>query len=96
MTHQIMCSWLLFVICWLLTIIVPPSLQVNPCVVQSFFMNAGAFLIQVRQELKKVTWPTRAEVVQMTTLVIIVSLAVGIYIGVIDVALTKAIETVVK
>ncbi|OGK53759.1 preprotein translocase subunit SecE [Candidatus Roizmanbacteria bacterium RIFCSPLOWO2_01_FULL_45_11] len=59
-------------------------------------MNAGAFLIQVRQELKKVTWPTRAEVVQMTTLVIIVSLAVGIYIGVIDVALTKAIETVVK
>jgi len=65
-------------------------------VVQSFFMNAGAFLIQVRQELKKVTWPTRAEVVQMTTLVIIVSLAVGIYIGVIDVALTKAIETVVK
>lgn len=77
-------------------IIVPPSLQVNPCVVQSFFMNAGAFLIEVRRELKKVTWPTRQEIVQMTTLVILVSLAVGIYIGVIDVVLAKIVETVIK
>lgn len=59
-------------------------------------MNAGAFLIEVRRELKKVTWPTRQEITQMTTLVVVVSLAVGIYIGIIDVVLAKAIELIVK
>lgn len=59
-------------------------------------MDPVAFLKEVRTELKKVVWPTRAEIIRMTGLVIIVSLAVGIYIGVIDIALAKALEIVVK
>ena len=35
-------------------------------------------------ELKKVTWPTRETVIRLTLLVIAVSLAVGLYIAVLD------------
>lgn len=59
-------------------------------------MNPAKFLKEVRRELQKVTWPTRAEVTRMTGLVIIVSLAVGIYIGVIDIVLAKTLETVIR
>jgi len=36
-------------------------------------------------ELKKVTWPTRAETIKLTTTVIIISLAVGAFIGGLDI-----------
>ena len=35
-------------------------------------------------ELKKVTWPTRETVIRLTLLVIAVSVAVGIYIALLD------------
>jgi preprotein translocase subunit SecE len=35
-------------------------------------------------ELKKVTWPTRETVIRLTLLVIAVSIAVGLYIAVLD------------
>jgi len=59
-------------------------------------MNPVKFLKEVRRELQKVVWPTRAEVMRMTGLVIIVSLAVGIYIGLIDITLAKVLESVIK
>ena len=47
------------------------------------------FLKEVRSELKRVVWPTRQEAVRLTTVVIIVSVLVGIYIGALDYILTK-------
>ncbi|MDO8609539.1 MAG: preprotein translocase subunit SecE [bacterium] len=48
------------------------------------------------EELKKVTWPTRKETIRLTTIVIAISLIIGIYIGIIDVLLTKGLEIVTK
>ncbi|MBI4137109.1 preprotein translocase subunit SecE [Candidatus Roizmanbacteria bacterium] len=59
-------------------------------------MNPVQFLKEVRRELSKVSWPSRAEVMRMTGLVIIISFAVGIYIGVIDIGLAKTLESVIK
>ena len=42
------------------------------------------YLIESWSELKKVTWPTRETVIRLTLLVIAVSVAVGIYIAVLD------------
>ena len=42
------------------------------------------FFVEVRSELKKVTWPTRETVIRLTLLVIAVSVAVGLYIAVLD------------
>jgi len=48
-----------------------------------------SFLKEVRDELKKVVWPTRQEVIRLTAVVIIVSVGVGIFLGGTDLILTK-------
>ena len=47
-----------------------------------------------KEELKKVTWPTREETVNKTILVIIISLAVAVYLGIIDYLLTFGLEKI--
>jgi preprotein translocase subunit SecE len=42
------------------------------------------YLREVIQEIKKVTWPSREQTQNMTILVIIASLIVGLYIGLLD------------
>lgn len=46
-------------------------------------------------ELKKVTWPTRAEITRLTVAVIIISIIVGLFLGGIDLFLTKVLEKVI-
>lgn len=48
------------------------------------------------EELKKVTWPTRQETIKLTTIVIVISLIIGSYIGIIDVLLTKLLEMIAR
>ena len=50
------------------------------------------FLEESWSELKKVSWPTREQVRNLTILVIAVSLAVGLYITVLDVIFSQAIK----
>ena len=42
------------------------------------------YLSEVRQELLRVSWPSRQQTMQKTGIVIGVSIAVGLYIGVLD------------
>ena len=44
------------------------------------------FLEEAWSELKKVTWPTREQVRNLTVLVLTISLVVGVYITVLDAA----------
>ena len=55
-----------------------------------------AFLRETQDELKKVVWPSRQEVIRLTFVVIAVSLLVGLFLGALDFAFTKILETVVK
>jgi preprotein translocase subunit SecE len=48
------------------------------------------------EELKKVTWPTKEQTIRLTVIVIGISLIIGIYIGIIDVLLTKGLEMLAK
>jgi len=50
----------------------------------------------VIKELKKVTWPTKQQTIRLTSVVIIISLIIGLYIGIIDVLLTKGLEFFTK
>jgi preprotein translocase subunit SecE len=54
------------------------------------------FVQEVVEELKKVSWPSRNETIRLTMVVITISLIIGIYIGIIDVLLTKGLEVVTK
>lgn len=42
------------------------------------------FLKEVRQELKKVTWPSRQDTIKHTLIIIGVSLAVAVFLGGLD------------
>ena len=42
------------------------------------------FVQEVIAELKKVTWPTRAETLKLTVVVIAISVIVGVFIGILD------------
>ena len=52
-------------------------------------MNPVAFLKEVREELAKVTWPSRKQTIRYTILVILVAVAVGVFLGALDYLLTK-------
>ena len=54
------------------------------------------FLRETKDELKKVVWPTRQEIIRLTFVVIIISLIVGLFLGGLDFVFVKIIETVVK
>ena len=53
---------------------------------------APGFLGNVQDELKKVTWPSRKNVVRLTLVVIIISLIIGFYVGIIDILLAKVLD----
>ena len=50
------------------------------------------FIDEAWSELKKVSWPTRDQVRNLTVLVFIVSIAVGLYITVFDVIFFQAVQ----
>ena len=58
-------------------------------------MKAG-FAQDIIEELKKVSWPSRNETIRLTTVVIGISLIIGLYIGIIDILLAKGLELFTK
>jgi preprotein translocase subunit SecE len=52
------------------------------------------YLSEAWAELRKVAWPTRSTVINLTLIVIAVSIAVGAYIAFIDAALTTILDQV--
>ncbi len=47
------------------------------------------FIKEVRFELTKVTWTTRQELIYSTIIVIVVSLVLAVFVGVVDVVLSN-------
>lgn len=56
------------------------------------FANIQKFLTEVRSELNKVKWPSQKEATRLTIIVLGVSIILGVYIGGVDLLLTKIIE----
>jgi preprotein translocase subunit SecE len=59
-----------------------------------FMDQVKLFLRDVKMEMKKVTWPTRKETLAATAMVIILSVLVAFFLGILDVALAKLVSTV--
>ena len=53
------------------------------------------FIDEAWSELKKVSWPTREQVRNLTVLVFAVSFAVGLYITVLDAGFTQVVARLV-
>jgi len=54
------------------------------------------FLREVRVELGKVTWPSRDELVGSTIIVIVLSLIMSIYIGLMDFLLSSLFGRIIR
>jgi len=54
--------------------------------------NARTFFSEVRNEMRRVTWPSRKEVYATTFVVLVTALFFGIYLYGIDLALTAALN----
>lgn len=50
---------------------------------------------EVRAELVKVTWPTREQTINMTWLVVGVSIVVALYLGLLDAVFQRLVESII-
>lgn len=81
---------------------VPPGLPfiqrfARVCRMDSLKLTAGKvkqFLLEARNELKKVTWPTRKQALASTSVVIIVVIIVSLFLGMVDFGLVKIIKLI--
>jgi preprotein translocase SecE subunit len=56
------------------------------------FSSLTTYLKETRAEVDHITWPTQRQTVIYTTLVILLSVAIGTYLGVLDSFLTQGLN----
>ena len=54
--------------------------------------KAQTFLREAKAELGKVTWPDKKATIGATGVVIVVSLIIGVYLGILDAILSQVFE----
>ena len=55
-----------------------------------------SYFKESKEELKKVTWPTRQETVRQTIIVLGVCLAVGAFLGLVDFLLNLGVQQIIS
>jgi len=60
------------------------------------FERGRLFLSEVRNELKRVTWPSRQEVYATTVVVILVSIFFGVYLFTLDYGLNSLFQWIIR
>ena len=54
------------------------------------------FFREVRIEIKKISWPSRNETIASTSIVIIIVLVIGLFLGMVDVGLARIIKIILS
>ncbi len=54
------------------------------------------FFREVRIEIKKISWPQRNETIASTSIVIIIVLVIGLFLGIVDVGLSRIIKIILS
>ncbi len=56
------------------------------------FARIKQFFAESRQELRHVNWPTREEAVRLTTIVVVMSVGIALFLGLFDYLFTDIIK----
>jgi len=64
--------------------------------IKAIFFKAKQFLKDVKVELKKVTWPTYKGALASTSVVIVVVIIVSLFLGMVDMGLTRLIRLILE
>jgi preprotein translocase subunit SecE len=62
----------------------------------SIFKKVANFLTEVKVELGKVAWSTRQELIDSTIVVIVITAIMAVFIGLIDILLSKLLSLLFK
>jgi preprotein translocase subunit SecE len=54
------------------------------------------FFREVKVELRKISWPTRNETIASTSIVIIIVLIIGLFLGFVDIGLSRIIKSILS
>ncbi len=83
--------FMLFVLSYTFSEAVWYNMTMNPNEVKRFRFGTG-----IIEEMKKVTWPTKQQTIRLTTIVIVTSLIIGLYIGIMDILLAKGLTALTE
>ena len=64
--------------------------------VTGWFGRSKRFIAEVRNEMGRVTWPSRREVYATTLVVILTSIFFGLYLWGVDIALDRALQAIYR
>ena len=61
-----------------------------------FFRAMQQFFLEVRGEFARVSWPSREATLTSTTVVVFVTLAIAVYLGLLDLGLSRLLQLIIK
>jgi preprotein translocase subunit SecE len=61
-----------------------------------FLTRLREFFKEVAAEFRRVNWPSRQEVASSTVVVLVVVFVLSMYLGAVDVALSRLVEVILK
>ena len=61
-----------------------------------FVQRVQEFIREVLAEFRRVTWPTRQELINATVVVVAVTVLLAFFLGAVDVALARIVERILK
>jgi len=61
-----------------------------------FLRRAQEFVREVLAEFRKVSWPSRQELINSTVVVITVTVVVSLFLGAVDVVLARVVERILR
>ncbi len=61
-----------------------------------FLTRAREFVQEVVSEFRKVTWPSRQELANSTTIVIVVTLVLAMFLGGVDIVLARVVGRILR
>jgi len=62
---------------------------------KKYFSIVRQFLVDSKMELKKVTWPTKKELLSVTAVVIVLVFFIAFFLGLVDFGMVKIIKNIV-
>ena len=74
----------------------PPRTERVTDGVKGWWERSRSFLTEVRNEMRRVTWPSRREVYATTLVVILVSSFFGIYLWILDLGIGRVIDWIFR
>jgi preprotein translocase subunit SecE len=58
--------------------------------------RAREFVREVIAEFRKVTWPSRQELINSTAVVVVLTVVISVFLGLVDVSLTRLVEWILR